>query len=214
MGAVDRRQRGAPIYSGEPSGVAMGQDLDTGALARLGLTRPAIAVSAVIADGAVDRDILVGDRGGVRQGRGDRLLSRFGAASCFTRSRAQRRLTAVGRVAARRQRRRRSPHLRGLRRSPAPCRRRRWRRSTARPVPACRGSPAPHPPAAPAATIDQLVRQPGLIDDLDRASVGGEPDRAHRLGRRRSSTRSPAQYPAGDGVEAGQAAPGRGARAR
>ena len=100
MGAVDRRERGAPIDRGEPAGIAMRQDLDPAGRAlappRLGDQR-----GAVLADRAVDRDIRLGDLAGPRQGRGKPacLPATSSSARCISAS-AQRRLTAVGRVAA------------------------------------------------------------------------------------------------------------------
>ena len=69
MGAIDRRQRGAPIDGREPAGVAMGQDLDRRSVA---LAPPGLGDQprAVLADRAVDRDIRFGDLAGPRQSRG------------------------------------------------------------------------------------------------------------------------------------------------
>ena len=55
----------------------------------------------MLADRAVDGDVLVGDRvgGGARRGR-PRVRARSGASRAVTVSSAQRRLTAVGRVAS------------------------------------------------------------------------------------------------------------------
>ena len=100
MRAIDRRQRRAPIDRGEPAGIAMGQDLDRprGAAAAPGLLDQP---GAVLADRAVDRDIRLGDLAGARQGGGEALLAAAAARNARRiSSSAQRRLTAVGRVAA------------------------------------------------------------------------------------------------------------------
>ena len=59
-GEIDRRRGGAPIHGREPAGIAMGQDLDRLALApcRRGLDQR----QPGLADGPVDRHILLGDR--------------------------------------------------------------------------------------------------------------------------------------------------------
>ena len=74
MGAVDRRQRGAPIDRASQPAL---QWVRISTCPAFALRRQASAISrgAVLADGAVDRDILLGDLAGPSQGRGNRRLS-------------------------------------------------------------------------------------------------------------------------------------------
>ena len=136
----------------------------------------------MLADRAVDRDILLGDLAGPGEG-GIGARGRAAAPHSARRisSSAQRRLTAVGRVAASIARgAHRAPRRTGRRASPAPRHRPRPRRSAARRAPASCGSRAPRRRASPARRSTKLVRQPRLVDDLDRAPSALEPDRAHR----------------------------------
>ena len=56
-GLVDGSERRAPVNGGEPTGIAVGQDID--GAARLGSGNLPDQVGAVAADGFVDRDVLV-----------------------------------------------------------------------------------------------------------------------------------------------------------
>ena len=118
---------------------------------------------------------------------------------------AQRKLTAVGRVAASVADRGVEPGVgRDLRPSPAPRHRRRRRRSTARRAPASWRWHARHRRALRAGD-HQLVRQTRLIDDLDRAAVRGRARSSASAGRRRSRRlRNRPQHPSGDCVEPGE----------
>ena len=95
---VNRRQRRPPVDGREPARVAMGEDVHraTG----IPVCRCANQPRAVIADGGAAGDVLLGDPR--RLGIGQRARAPAGAASSSarTRSSAQRRLTAVGRVAS------------------------------------------------------------------------------------------------------------------
>ena len=220
MGAIDRRQRRAPVDGGEPAGIAMGQHLDrlrgAAALPRL-LDQP----GAMPADRAADRDIGLGDLAGPGQRRGERGLRRRRPQCAAISPSAQRRLTAVGRVAAspaaaRTDRRRRS----GRRPSPAPCHRLRPRRSAGRRAPASsRIARAASSSVARRRRSTSSMRQPGLIDDLDRRRRSArQPDRPHRPAadihlispRRRPNVRAPGRRPR----RAARAPPGRAARPR
>ena len=134
---------------------------------------------AVLADAAIDRDILIGKLGGAALG-GRRALGR--------RQRQQRAQHVVQRP-AQVDRGRPGREQRSLRRaqrrvgrigsaSAAPCRRRRRRRSAAHRAPTCRGSRSPCRRRVSIVIDPEFVRQPALVDDVDGAAVGIGPDRA------------------------------------
>ena len=162
VGAVDRRQRGAPIDRRQPAGIAMGQDLDATGLPPLAPLRLGDQRQAVLADRAA---LIATSSSAISAARASAASRAGGAAAAATapgasRSSAQRRLTAVGpgrRKDLDRRARARDPTDRPQQR--APRRRPPSRRSAARRAPACRGSPAPRRRACAAAAIDQLVRQ-------------------------------------------------------
>src|SRR5882672_10467293 len=58
MGAVDRRERRAPIDRRQPAGIAMGKDLDCAA-AGLYAKRRLDQAEPMLAEPAVDRDVLL-----------------------------------------------------------------------------------------------------------------------------------------------------------
>ena len=97
--AVDRRQRRAPIDAGEPAGIAMGEDVDAFAALLVGMRLD--QAEPMLADPAIGLDILVADLRGAGVSDGDARLSRgWFCTAFFISSSAQRRLMAVGRVAA------------------------------------------------------------------------------------------------------------------
>ena len=212
MGAIDRRQRSAPIDRREPAGIAMRQDLDPATPALRGKGRLDQA-EPVLAERAIDRDILLGDGAGPGERGGDAPLGRqIGERAAhlrerpgeIDRGRAGRGKgrgslfdAAVGRVLGDRQR-----HAIGGRGADQ------------------RGAAHLHVADRPRCVVepgetrdDELVRQPRLVDDFDRLPVGGEPDRAHRPAsdfHRRLTFSGPGRPPR----RAGRGAPGRGLRAR
>ena len=179
MRAIDRRQRGAPIDRRQPAGVAMRQDLHRPA-GGLGAVCRGDQLPAVLADGAVDRDILLGDLAGAferhgeapfrrrlgqhpaqfldrpaqidrgRPGRGQAFGGMLDAAVGGILGHGQRH--AVGRGGADQ---RSAAHLHIADR---PC----------RVIELCE------------AADHQLMRQKPLVDDLHRPPVIRQPDRAHR----------------------------------
>ena len=176
--AVDRRQRGAPIDRRQPAGVAMRQNLDRAAA--FAALRRGDQIDTVVADRAVDRDILLGNLGGAgergvmpaaRRQREERTAHRFKRPTQVDRCRPgrgehvdrarQRRIRRVGgggegnAVGRRRADQRRAAHRHVADRP---------RRIVQRRQPG----------------NDQFVRQKPLVDDLDRAPIRAEPDRAHR----------------------------------
>ena len=215
MGAIDRRQRRAPIDRREPAGVAMGQDLDRPAPAlrrpgrldqRRGRARRCARLIATSSSA---------DRAGAGVGGGDAPLAAAASASArASPSSAQRRLTAVGRVAASVAAAASSARVgRILGASPAPCHRRPSRRSAARRAPAWRGSPAPRRRARARRAMTSSCGSRVWSMISTRAPVRREPDRAHRPAgdvHRRLTL----QHPAGHRVEPGERAPGRALRAR
>ena len=72
MGQVDRRQRGAPVDRRQPAGVAVGEHVDRTVLAGV---RPRLFddLQAVPADGLVGRHVFIADLPGPRVGRGGAL---------------------------------------------------------------------------------------------------------------------------------------------
>ena len=132
---VDRRQRRAPVDRGEPAGVAVGEHVDRPAgpwlAGALDQRQP------VVADGGVDRHVLVAHLGGAPPGGARaRVRRRAGAARVLISSSAQRRLTAVGRAASSRCAAARSAGVGGIVAQRQRHRRRRRRRSGARRAPA------------------------------------------------------------------------------
>ncbi len=75
MGAVDGRERRAPIDGREPAGIAVGQDVDPFAAFLLGmrLDQP----EAMLADLAIGLDVLLADLGGAGVGCGDAPVARL-----------------------------------------------------------------------------------------------------------------------------------------
>ena len=179
ISAVDRRQGGAPIDRREPAGVAVGQDLHRAAPA-LSPMRVFDQPEPVLADRAVDRDILFGDF--------PRPCDRGGKA-LFRRQLAEMAAHPVERPA--------QIDRRGARRGEAfdravePLLRRVLGHRQGDPIRRCRADqrrPAHLHVADGARRIggarepenDKLMRQPGLIDDLDGSPILGEPNRTHR----------------------------------
>src|SRR5262245_47371348 len=74
-GAIDRRERRAPIDAGEPAGIAMSEDVE--ALAALLVEMRADQPETVLADPAVGLHVLVADCGGTGVSRGDTLVARL-----------------------------------------------------------------------------------------------------------------------------------------
>src|SRR5262245_28185190 len=74
MGAVDRRERRAPIDASEPACIAMGEDIDP--LAPLLLGMRANDPEPMLADPAAGLHVLVADLGGASVGSGKALLAR------------------------------------------------------------------------------------------------------------------------------------------
>ena len=75
VGEVERRGGRAQIDGGEPAGIAMGEHVDGGA-ERLSRGDGLDQGEAMVADGAIDGDVLLADLCGAGLGRGHALAAR------------------------------------------------------------------------------------------------------------------------------------------
>ena len=176
---INRRGRGAIIDRRQPTGVAMGEDVDrfAGLLVR---RQTAKDLEAVRADRAVDLDVLVGDSLGLRISgggarlrgeRGEKLADRIQRPAQVDRGRPRR-----GKLLVRGVERRVARILAHGEREPIG-RRRADQRRPAHPHVADRGRRFVD--AAQRRDLE-LMRQPALVDDVDARAVFVEPDRAIR----------------------------------
>jgi hypothetical protein len=94
---VDGRQRGSVVDGGQPAGIAVGKHVD--APAGLLLGELGQDVLAVFADGGAAGHVLVADLGGALERGAARSATGIGATAATISFTAQRRFTAVGRVA-------------------------------------------------------------------------------------------------------------------